>query len=130
MRVLDGCVIVLDGCAAWKPRPKPSGVSALVFSCRPCFRQQAGPAGADFGRALATVQGALGREAVAVTVPLPDYDGTVVHLIDCTRLRLAASVASRVETPCDRRLGRGRNLGGKACCWRRRRWTKRWPSRY
>ncbi|MEZ5578827.1 MAG: hypothetical protein R3F40_05080 [Candidatus Competibacteraceae bacterium] len=41
-------------------------------------------------------------EAVAVTVPLPDYDGTVVHLLDRTRLRFSGERGEQVEIEaCD-----------------------------
>ncbi len=103
MRVLDGCVIVLDGVRGVEPQTE------TVWRQRTRFRLPAlffinklDRPGADFSRALATVQERLGVEPVAVTVPLPDYDGTVVHLIDKTRWRFAGERGESVEiTPCD-----------------------------
>jgi elongation factor G len=44
----------------------------------------------------------LRAEPVAVTVPLPDFDGTVLHLIDKTRLRFTGEKGEQVEVaPCD-----------------------------
>ncbi|MDQ5907977.1 MAG: elongation factor [Pseudomonadota bacterium] len=103
MRVLDGCVIVLDGVRGVEPQTE------TVWRQRTRFRLPAlffinklDRPGADFSRALATVQERLGVEPVAVTVPLPDYDGTVVHLIDKTCWRFAGERGELVEvTPCD-----------------------------
>jgi translation elongation factor EF-G len=49
------------------------------------FVNQLDRPGADFGRALATVRERLRIEPAAVTVPLPEHDGTLIHLIDKTR---------------------------------------------
>jgi elongation factor G len=58
--------------------------------------------GAEFGRALATVRGRLNAEPVAVTVPLFDYDGSVVHLIEKTRVRFTGERGEQVDVaPCD-----------------------------
>jgi elongation factor G len=41
-------------------------------------------------------------EPVAVTVPLPDYDGTVIHLIEKVRLHFGGEQGEQVRvTPCD-----------------------------
>ncbi|MFO1424494.1 MAG: elongation factor G [Candidatus Competibacteraceae bacterium] len=103
MRVLDGCVIVLDGVRGVEPQTE------TVWRQRTRFRLPAlffvnklDRPGADFTRALATVRERLAVEPVAVTVPSPDYDGSVVHLIDKTRLRFAGEKGERVEVaPCD-----------------------------
>ncbi|HRY14256.1 MAG: GTP-binding protein [Candidatus Competibacteraceae bacterium] len=103
MRVLDGCVIVLDGVrgvepqteTVWRQRTR-FGLPALFFI------NKLDRPGADFGRALITVREQLDAEPIAVTVPLPDYDGTVIHLIDKTRLRFTGERGEQVDiTPCD-----------------------------
>ncbi|MCB1781866.1 MAG: GTP-binding protein [Candidatus Competibacteraceae bacterium] len=103
MRVLDGCIIVLDGVRGVEPQTE------TVWRQRTRFRLPAlffvnklDRPGADFSRALATVRERLGAEPVAVTVPLPDYDGTIIHLIDKTRWRFAGGRGEQVDiSPCD-----------------------------
>ncbi len=103
MRVLDGCVIVLDGVRGVEPQTE------TVWRQRTRFRLPAlffinklDRPGADFERALATVRERLHAEPVAVTVPLPDYDGSVIHLIEKTRLRFAGEKGEQVQcAPCD-----------------------------
>ena len=103
MRVLDGCVIVLDGVRGVEPQTE------TVWRQRTRFRLPAlffinklDRPGADFDRALATVRDRLAVEPVAVTVPAPDYDGSVIHLIDQTRLRFGGEKGEEVQVaPCD-----------------------------
>ena len=103
MRVLDGCVIVLDGVRGVEPQTE------TVWRQRTRFRLPAlffinklDRPGADFDRALATVRDRLAVEPVAVTVPAPDYDGSVIHLIDQTRLRFSGEKGEQVDAaPCD-----------------------------
>lgn len=103
MRVLDGCVIVLDGVRGVEPQTE------TVWRQRTRFRLPAlffinklDRPGANFDRALATVRERLRVEPVAVTVPVPDYDGSAIHLIDKTRLRFLGEKGERVESvPCD-----------------------------
>ncbi|MCB1918510.1 MAG: GTP-binding protein [Candidatus Competibacteraceae bacterium] len=103
MRVLDGCVIVLDGVrgvepqteTVWRQRAR-FGLPALFFI------NKLDRPGADFGRALTTVRERLDAEPVAVTVPSPNNDGTVIHLIDKTRWRFTGERGEQVDiTPCD-----------------------------
>ncbi|MEI2741672.1 MAG: elongation factor G [Candidatus Competibacter sp.] len=103
MRVLDGCVIVLDGVRGVEPQTE------TVWRQRTRFRLPAlffinklDRPGADFARALATVRERLAVEPVAVTAPPADYDGAVVHLIDKTRWRFQGERGERVVIePCD-----------------------------
>ena len=103
MRVLDGCVIVLDGVRGVEPQTE------TVWRQRTRFRLPAlffinklDRPGADFARALATVRERLGAEPVAVTVPSPAGDGSVIHLIDRTRLRFTGERGEQVDvTRCD-----------------------------
>jgi elongation factor G len=103
MRVLDGCVIVLDGVRGVEPQTETVWRQRTRFLLPTLFFvNKLDRPGADFGRALATVRDRLGVEAVAVTVPLPDYDGTVVHLLDRTRLRFSGERGEQVEIEaCD-----------------------------
>ncbi len=87
MRVLDGCIIVLDGVrgvepqteAVWRQRSK-FALPALFF-----INKMDRP-GADLARAMESMRQRLGAEPVPVTVPLPDK-GAVIHLIDKTVIR-------------------------------------------
>lgn len=103
MRVLDGCVIVLDGVRGVEPQTETVWRQRTRFLLPTLFFvNKLDRPGADFDRALATVRDRLGVEAVAVTVPLPDYDGTVVHLIDRTRLSFNGERGEQVESEaCD-----------------------------
>jgi len=103
MRVLDGCVIVLDGVRGVEPQTETVWRQRTKFRLPALFFiNKLDRPGADFARALATVQKRLGVEPIAVTVPLPDYDGAVIHLIDKTRWRFAGERGEQVEiTPCD-----------------------------
>ena len=103
MRVLDGCVIVLDGVRGVEPQTETVWRQRTRFRLPTLFFvNKLDRPGADFARALATVRERLAVEPVAVTVPLADYDGTVVQLIDKTRLRFGGERGEQLEiTPCD-----------------------------
>ncbi len=103
MRVLDGCVIVLDGVRGVEPQTETVWRQRTRFQLPALFFvNKLDRPGADFGRALTTIQTRLGVEPVAVTAPPPGYDGTVVHLIDKTRLRFVGERGEQVEiAPCD-----------------------------
>ena len=103
MRVLDGCVIVLDGVRGVEPQTETVWRQRTRFLLPALFFvNKLDRPGADFERALATARDRLGVEAVAVTAPLPDYDGTVVHLIDRTRLRFTGERGEQMESEaCD-----------------------------
>ena len=103
MRVLDGCVIVLDGVRGVEPQTETVWRQRTKFRLPALFFiNKLDRPGADFDRALATVRGRLSAEPVAVTVPLPDYDGSIVHLIDKIRLRFNGEKGEQVEVaPCD-----------------------------
>ncbi|MBL8259687.1 MAG: elongation factor G [Candidatus Competibacteraceae bacterium] len=104
MRVLDGCVIVLDGVRGVEPQTE------TVWRQRARFRLPAlffvnklDRPGADFARALATVRERFAVEPVAITAPPPgDYEGAVVHLIDKTRWRFHGERGEQVDIEaCD-----------------------------
>ena len=103
MRVLDGCVIVLDGVRGVEPQTETVWRQRTKFRLPALFFiNKLDRPGADFDRAMATVRERLGAEPVAVTVPAPEYDGSVIHLIDKTRLRFTGDKGEEVRaTPCD-----------------------------
>ncbi|MBK1643102.1 GTP-binding protein [Thiocapsa imhoffii] len=86
MRVLDGCVLVLDGVrgvesqteTVWRQRSRFQ-LPALAF-----VNKMDRP-GADYRRALAAIRQRLAIEPIAITYPLPEQ-GCVVDLIDRTRI--------------------------------------------
>ena len=70
MRVLDGCIIVLDGVRGVEPQTETVWRQRTRFQLPALFFiNKLDRPGADFGRALTTVQGRLGVEPVAVTAP-------------------------------------------------------------
>jgi elongation factor G len=100
MRVLDGCVVVLDGVrgvepqtqTVWRQRSR-FGLPALFF-----VNKMDRP-GADYAGALASIRDRLGAEPAPVTVPLED--GQVVHLIDRTLLHFGGEQGEVVSAqPC------------------------------
>lgn len=103
MRVLDGCVIVLDGVRGVEPQTETVWRQRTRFQLPALFFiNKLDRPGADFAQALATVRERLAVEPVAVTAPLDDYEGTVIHLIDKTQLRFVGERGEQVEiAPCD-----------------------------
>jgi len=105
MRVLDGCVVVLDGVrgvepqteTVWNQRNK-FGIPVLFF-----VNKMDRP-GADFGRALATLPSRLGIEAAPLTVPVPEQRA-VIHLVEGRLLRFEGEQGERViDEPCPQEL--------------------------
>lgn len=103
MRVLDGCVIVLDGVRGVEPQTETVWRQRTRFQLPALlFVNKLDRPGADFGWVLKTVRQRLQVEPVAVTVPLPDYDGKVIHLIEKTRLCFGGDKGEQVQAaPCD-----------------------------
>jgi len=102
MRVLDGCVIVLDGVRGVEPQTETVWNQRNKFLVPTLFFvNKMDRPGADYAHALDTIQHRLGANPVPITVPLPDSDA-VVHLLDRTLLRFSGEKGERVETtPCD-----------------------------
>ncbi len=105
MRVLDGCVIVLDGVRGVEPQTETVWRQRNKFALPSLFFiNKMDRPGADFDRAMHTMRKRLGAEPVAVTVPLADTD-TVVHLINRTVIRFAGEQGEELRTsPCDGEL--------------------------
>ncbi|MCP4042463.1 MAG: GTP-binding protein, partial [Gammaproteobacteria bacterium] len=102
MRILDGCVVVLDGVRGVEPQTEAVWRQRNRFSLPALFFiNKMDRPGADFDRAVQTMRHRLHAEPVPVTVPLPDGN-RVVHLIDKTVLRFAGERGEEVQsTPCD-----------------------------
>ncbi|HJN72598.1 MAG TPA: elongation factor G [Myxococcota bacterium] len=84
MRVLDGCVIVLDGVRGAEPQTETVWRQRNKFNLPALFFvNKMDRPGADFRRCLASISERLAGEPVAVTFPLPEQSA-VVHLIDKT----------------------------------------------
>jgi len=102
LRVLDGCVLVLDGVRGVEPQTETVWRQRQKFDlpCL-CFINKMDRPGADFGQALESLRKRLKAEPVALTVPLPDQQA-VVHLIDRTLIEFQGEEGEKVQiTPCD-----------------------------
>lgn len=105
MRVLDGCIIVLDGVRGVEPQTETVWRQRSRFNLPGLFFvNKLDRPGADFGHALESVRRRLGAEPVAITVPL-EKDSAVVHLIDRTLLRFEGEQGEAVTCePCPDRI--------------------------
>ena len=102
MRVLDGCVLVLDGVRGVEPQTETVWRQREKFHL-PClfFVNKVDRPGADFDQALESVRKRLGGNPVAVTIPLPEQ-GAVVNLLDRTLIRFSGEHGEKVATElCD-----------------------------
>lgn len=101
MRVLDGCILVLDGVRGVEPQTETVWRQRTRFNLPALFFvNKMDRPGADFGRALASVRKRLHAEPLAITFPLPEQQA-VVHLIDRTLLRFRGEQGELVESvPC------------------------------
>lgn len=102
MRVLDGCVLVLDGVRGVEPQTETVWRQREKFHL-PClfFVNKMDRPGADFDQALESIRKRLDGNPVAVTVPLPEQ-GAVVNLVDRTLIRFTGENGERLSTgPCD-----------------------------
>ena len=102
MRVLDGCVIVLDGVRGVEPQTETVWRQRNQFALPTLFFvNKMDRPGADFNHALATIRERLAGEPAAVTVPLPERNA-VVHLIDKSILTFIGEKGEQVHAePCD-----------------------------
>ncbi|MCU0971109.1 MAG: GTP-binding protein [Gammaproteobacteria bacterium] len=101
MRVLDGCVVVLDGVRGVEPQTETVWRQRSRFQLPALFFvNKMDRPGADFDHVLNSIRKRLKAEPVPVTVPLPEQ-AAVVHLIDGTLLRFGGEQGERVEAqPC------------------------------
>ncbi|MCP4289443.1 MAG: GTP-binding protein, partial [Gammaproteobacteria bacterium] len=102
MRVLDGCVLVLDGVRGVEPQTETVWRQREKFHL-PClfFVNKMDRPGADFDQVMQSIQKRLGGTPVAITIPIPEQKA-VVNLIDRTLIRFAGEHGEQVITePCD-----------------------------
>ena len=108
MRVLDGCVIVLDGVRGVEPQTETVWRQRCRFGLPTLFFvNKMDRPGADFDHALASIRRRLRAEPVPVTVPVPERHA-LIHLIDRTLLRFEGDQGENVVvTPCPEPLWQG-----------------------
>ena len=108
MRVLDGCVIVLDGVRGVEPQTETVWRQRCRFGLPTLFFvNKMDRPGADFDHALASIRRRLRAEPVPVTVPVPERHA-LIHLIDRTLLRFEGDQGEEVvATPCPEPLWQG-----------------------
>jgi elongation factor G len=82
MRILDGCILVLDGVRGVEPQTETVWRQRNKFDLPALFFiNKMDRPGADFDHSMESIRKRLKGEPVPVTVPLPEQDA-VVHLID------------------------------------------------
>ncbi|WP_296701185.1 elongation factor G [Thiocapsa sp. UBA6158] len=101
MRVLDGCILVLDGVRGVEPQTETVWRQRTRFNLPTLFFvNKMDRPGADYRRALDAVRRRLKIEPVAITFPLPD-EGAVVDLIERRRIGfLGEQGDTLVAEPC------------------------------
>lgn len=101
LRVLDGCVIVLDGVRGVEPQTETVWRQRARFKLPALlFINKLDRPGADFDRCLASVKQRLHAEPAPITVPAPEAGG-VLHLIDRTLIRFIGEQGEQlVVAPC------------------------------
>ena len=107
MRVLDACILVLDGVRGVEPQTETVWRQRSRFNLPVLFFvNKMDRPGADFDQALASIRRRLKAEPVAITIPLPDRHA-VVHLIDKTLLKFTGEQGEvAVAEPCPDSLWR------------------------
>jgi elongation factor G len=101
MRVLDGCILVLDGVRGVEPQTETVWRQRSKFNLPTLFFvNKMDRPGADFAQALNSVRKRLNTEPVPVTVPLPEQNA-LVHLIEGTLIRFSGEHGEVVTAePC------------------------------
>lgn len=98
MRVLDGCVIVLDGVRGAEPQTETVWRQRSKFNLPALFFvNKMDRPGADFRRCLESITERLKGEPVAVVYPLPD-ERAVVHLIEKVKISFHGDNGEEVVT--------------------------------
>lgn len=104
MRVLDGCILVLDGVRGVEPQTETVWRQRQKFNL-PCliFINKMDRPGADFDHAVESLRRRLHAEPVVVTVPLLEQRA-VVHLVEGTLISFEGAEGEQVRTvACDPR---------------------------
>lgn len=102
MRILDGCILVLDGVRGVEPQTETVWRQRNKFDLPALFFiNKMDRPGADFDHALESIRKRLKGEPVPITVPLPEQEA-VVHLIDKTLNYFDGEHGETVrQQPCD-----------------------------
>ena len=105
MRVLDGCVIVLDGVKGVEPQTEMVWRQRSKFNLPSLFFiNKVDRPGADFQHAVQTIGKRLGVRALPVTVPLPEQQA-VIHLVERRLIRFSGEHGEQLsQEPCDAAL--------------------------
>jgi elongation factor G len=105
MRVLDGCVLVLDGVRGVEPQTETVWRQRDRFTLPALFFvNKMDRPGADFDHTLNSLRKRLKADPAPVTVPLMEKNA-VVHLIERQLLRFTGKQGELVEAePCDDQL--------------------------
>lgn len=105
MRILDGCILVLDGVRGVEPQTETVWRQRNKFNLPALFFiNKMDRPGADFEHAMDSIRKRLQGEPVPITVPLPEQQA-VVHLIDKTMLRFEGEHGELLrQEPCDETL--------------------------
>lgn len=101
MRVLDGCVIVLDGVHGVEPQTETVWRQRCHFQL-PClfFINKMDRPGADHQQALESIRKRLGAEPIAITLILPEQQA-VIDLVNQTRIHFAGEQGQHITIePC------------------------------
>jgi elongation factor G len=101
MRVLDGCILVLDGVRGVEPQTETVWRQRSRFQLPTLlFVNKMDRPGADYRRVLEAVRQRLKTEPIPVTVPLPE-EGAVVDLIERSRIGFLGEQGERpLVEPC------------------------------
>ncbi len=101
MRVLDGCILVLDGVRGVEPQTETVWRQRSRFNLPAIFFiNKMDRPGADYNAALRSIAKRLKAEPVPVTVPLPD-EQAMIHLIDRTLIRFHGEQGEIIDCrPC------------------------------
>lgn len=82
MRILDGCILVLDGVRGVEPQTETVWRQCNKFHLPALFFiNKMDRPGADFSRSMESISKRLKGEPVPITVPLPEQNA-VIHLIE------------------------------------------------
>ncbi len=102
MRILDGCILVLDGVRGVEPQTETVWRQRNKFDLPALFFiNKMDRPGADFDHAMESIRKRLRGEPVPITVPLPEQQ-TVVHLIDKTMIHFDGEHGEMVRLePCN-----------------------------
>jgi elongation factor G len=102
MRVLDGCIIVLDGVRGVEPQTESVWQQRNKFALPSLFFiNKMDRPGADFEHAMESMRKRLHADPVPITVPLEEQEA-VVHLIERTLISFEGEHGETVrQEPCD-----------------------------